>query len=123
MIKRHQVSRAIHAADGSNEERVRHCSRCMDMFGVIARLGPRIMSLDDVTGRPMPKPLDYDHWFECRNCGTIYAKKETKIEPELETIKEPSTGKRSKIVGASAHNRKKKGRVGVTTPELKHGTT
>ena len=69
-------------SDG-NEERIRYCSRCIDMFGVIARLGPKIMPLDDVTGKPIPKPHDYDFWLECRNCGTVYAKN----EPELEPIK------------------------------------
>ena len=43
-----------------------------DMFGVTAKLGPRIMPLDEQTGKPKPKPLDYDNWLECRNCGTVY---------------------------------------------------
>jgi hypothetical protein len=90
-----------------------------DIFGVIAKLGPRIMPLDEPTGKPMPKPIDYDHWLECRNCGMIYAKKETKIEPELEPIKEPSTGRKAKIVGAGNHNKKKKGRGRGNNPRIK----
>ena len=50
--------------------------------------------------------------------GTIYTKKETKIEPELETIKEPSTGKRSKIIGAGGLKKKAKGRG--NNPRLKN---
>ena len=81
------------------------------MFGVVARLGPKIMPLDELTGKPKSKPLDYDFWLECRNCGTIYQKRETKIEPELEPIKEPSNGRKAKITGTSAQNQKKgKGR-------------
>jgi len=56
----------------------------------------------------VPKPHDYDLWLECRNCGTVYPKHETKVEPELEPIKEPSDGKQGKIVGIE----KKKKRIG-----------
>ena len=80
------------------------------MFGVVARLGPKIMPLDDVTGKPIPKPHDYDFWLECRNCGTVYAKNEVKIEPELEPIKEPSDGRKATITGTGAKKKKAKGR-------------
>ena len=30
------------------------------------------------------KPQDYDLWLECRNCGRLYQKYETKVEPEIE---------------------------------------
>ena len=60
------------------------------MFHVIARLGPKVL-LPNV-----PKQSDYDLWRECRNCGgTLYPKHETKVEPELEPIKEPSDGKQA----------------------------
>jgi hypothetical protein len=83
----------------SNEDRpkIRYCQRCEDMFGVSARLGPRIMPLDVASGKPIPKPHDYDLWLECRNCGTLYQKYETKVEPELEPIKQPSTGPKGKV--------------------------
>jgi hypothetical protein len=48
----------------SNEDikpKIRFCSRCEEMFGVWARLGPRIMPLDEATRKPIPKPHDYDH--------------------------------------------------------------
>ena len=91
------------------------------MFGVVARLGPRIMPLDEVTGKPIAKPLDYDYWLECRNCGTVYPKHETKVEPELEPIKEPSNGKQAKITGpgSAAHNQKK-GKGRGNNPRLKN---
>ena len=44
------------------------------------------------------------------NCGTVYAKHETKIEPELEPIKEPSNGTKVKIRGTGDKKRKAKGR-------------
>ena len=72
MIRRHVISNAVH-----NQERVRICARYIDMFGVVARLGPKIMPLDEVTGKPKPKPLDYDFWLESRNCGTVYLRNET----------------------------------------------
>lgn len=88
----------LHSKEG-DRERTRYCQRCEEMFGVLARLGPRIMPLDETTGKPKPKPHDYDVWVECRNCGTLYQKHETKIEPELEPIKEPSTDPRGKLHG------------------------
>ena len=57
------------------------------MFHVIARLGPKIMMPD------VPKPSDYDLWLECRNCGTVYPKHETKICP----IEKPMTGPKGKV--------------------------
>ena len=58
------------------------------------------------TGKPKPKPLDYDYWLECRNCGTVYPKHETKIEPELEPIKEPTESSRRPTI--AVHNNKKR---------------
>ena len=88
------------------------------MFGVVARLGPRVIPLDNKTGKPIPKPVDYDYWLECRNCGTVYPKQETKVEPELEPIKEPSDGRSAKITGVGGHNKKAKGRG--NNPRLKN---
>jgi hypothetical protein len=34
---------------------------------------------------------------KCRNCGWLYQKHETKVEPELKAIKEPSTGQKGKV--------------------------
>jgi hypothetical protein len=78
------------------------------MFGVSARLGPRIMPLD-ATGKSIPKPSDYDIWLEYRYCGTVYLKHETKVEPELESIRQPSTGPKGKVEGIEK-KRKVKGR-------------
>jgi hypothetical protein len=104
---------AVHAKE--DKERIRFCSRCDEMFGVSARLGPRIMSLDETTGKPKPKPSDYELWLECRNCGTVYPKHETRVEPELELIKEPSDGRQAKIQGTG---NKKKGIRGAN-PRIK----
>jgi hypothetical protein len=46
--KGHSAVAAIHPKKG--KERIRFCSRCDVMFGVQARLGPRIMPLDESTG-------------------------------------------------------------------------
>ena len=45
----------------------------------------------------MEVPSDYDLWLECRNCGSLYQKHETSVEPELEPIKEPTTGPKGKV--------------------------
>jgi hypothetical protein len=38
----------------ANTEKIRYCQRCEEMFQIHARLGPRIMPLDDATGKPIP---------------------------------------------------------------------
>jgi hypothetical protein len=35
---------------------------------------------------PKPKPSDYELWLECRNCGTVYAKHDTKFEAVIEPL-------------------------------------
>lgn len=86
-----------------DKPKIRYCQRCEDMFQIQARLGPKIMMPD------VPKPSDYDLWLECRNCGTVYPKHETKVEPELEPIKQPSDGKQAKSQGIEK-KQKSKGR-------------
>jgi hypothetical protein len=81
---------ALHS-HSDDQPKVRYCQRCNDLFGVQARLGPRLM-LPNV-----PKPSDYDLWLECRNCGTVYPKHETRIEAEIGPIKEPMTGPKGKV--------------------------
>jgi hypothetical protein len=92
-----------------DKPKVRYCQRCEDMFRVQARLGPKIMPVDDVTGKPKPKPSDYELWLECRNCGTVYPKHETKVEPELQPIKEPSDGRQAKVQGLGHKKKHKRG--------------
>ena len=95
----------------NDKPKIRFCQRCEVLFGVQARLGPRIMEVG------VPKPSDYDLWLECRNCGSLYQKYETKIEPELELIKEPSTGPKGKVQRVE---KKRKQRVGRgSNPRLK----
>ena len=97
----------------SNEDvkpKIRYCQRCLDLFEVSARLGPRIMPLDVASGKSIPKPPDYDLFLECRNCGTVYPKHEVKVEPELEPIKEPSDGKQPKSQVLETKPKKRTGR-------------
>lgn len=99
---------SLHSKD--DKPKVRFCLGCNFLFGVQARLGPRIMEVG------VPKPSDYDLWLECRNCGSLYQKYETKVEPELEPIKEPSIGPKGKLQGIEK-KRKPKGRG--NNPRLK----
>jgi hypothetical protein len=87
------------------------------MFGVVARLGPKIMLLDDVTGKPKPKPLDYDFWLECRKCGSLYQKYEVKVEPDLDSVKVLSDGRQGKIQGIE---KKRKAKGKGNNPRLKN---
>ena len=43
------------------------------------------------------------------NCGTVYPKTETKIEPEISTIKEPSDGKPSRVWAVEGKKGRKRG--------------
>jgi len=60
------------------------------LFG--ARLGPRIRMMGPDWKIEPPQPGD-DLFLTCRNCGSTYPVRETKVEPELSPIKEPSNGK------------------------------
>ena len=84
----------LHSDD---KPKVRYCQRCLDLFQVSARLGPRIMPLDVASGKAIPKPHDYDLWLECSNCGSLYQKHETRIEAEIGPIKEAMTGPKGKV--------------------------
>jgi uncharacterized Zn finger protein len=55
------------------------------------------MPLDVASGKPILKPRDYDLWLECRNCGSLYQKHETRIEAEIGYIKEAMTGPKGKV--------------------------
>jgi hypothetical protein len=109
MIRRlqpgHKAIGALHTKE--EKEKIRFCQRCEEMFGVSARLGPRIMPLD-ATGKPIPKPSDYDLFLECRNCGTVYPKHETRIEAEIGPIKEPSTGPKGKVQAVEKKDKRKR---------------
>lgn len=120
MIRRLQKEHSTVGALQSNENikpKIRYCQRCEDLFQVQARLGPRIMPLDETTGRPISKPHDYDLWLECHNCGQIYARHETRIEAEIGPIKDPMTGPKGKVQGVE---KKPKQRIGRgSNPRLK----
>jgi hypothetical protein len=101
---------ALHS-HSDDKPKIRYCQRCNDLFGVQARLGPRLM-LPNVA-----KPSDYDLWLECRNCGTVYPKHETRIEAEIGPIKEPMTGPKGKVQSVE---KKPKQRIGRgSNPRLK----
>ena len=71
----------FHSDDNNDEKpRPQYCIRCKEMFSVYSLLGPRVIPIDNATGKPMPKPSDYDNWLECQGCGTVYGKHEVKQE-------------------------------------------
>jgi hypothetical protein len=118
--KGHSAVAAIHANEG--KERIRFCSRCQDLFGVQARLGPRIRIMGTDGKIEPPQPGD-ENYLSCRNCNSTFAKYETKVEPELSPIKEPSDGKQAKSQGIEK-KRKTKGRgsnprLGTTRDDIK----
>jgi hypothetical protein len=102
---------ALHASHAEDKERTRYCQRCQDMFGVSARLGPRIMPLDVASGKPIPKPSDYDLWLECRNCDTVYAKHDTKVEAVIEPLVQTKSSPfdKGKIQGVGQRKKVKRG--------------
>ena len=83
-----------------------------EMFGVQARLGPRIMSLDEISGKLKPKPSDYELWLECRNRGTIYTKQDTKVEAMIVALVQTKTNPfdKGKTPGVGQRKKGKRGR-------------
>jgi hypothetical protein len=101
-IKRPVIG-ALHSNEDTNAKpKIRFCSRCEEGYGVLSRLGPKILGIGE------SRPADYDLFIQCHNCGTVYPKHETKVEPELEPLVKPSSGK-GKIQGVEK-KRKPKGR-------------
>jgi DNA-directed RNA polymerase subunit M/transcription elongation factor TFIIS len=98
---------AVHTKE-ADRERTRYCQRCEEMFGVQARLGPRIRIRGSDGKIEPPQPGD-EQFLTCRNCGSTYPKHETRIEAEIGPIKEPSTGQKGKVQGIE-NKRKPKGR-------------
>lgn len=82
------------------------------MFGVQAQLGPCIMPLDEISGKPKTKPSDYEPWLECRNCGTIYAKQDTKVEAVIIPLVQTKTNPfdKGKTQGVGQRKKGKRGR-------------
>ena len=108
----------LHSSGQDEEKKIRYCPRCQELFGVEARLGPKIMPLDEATGKPIPKPHDYDHWLECRNCGGLYPKHETKVEPVLESVVKANVSK-GKNEGVEKRKKGKGIGVSVRNPRLR----
>jgi hypothetical protein len=65
------------------------------------------MSLDETTGKPISKPSDYELWLECRNCGTVYAKHEAKVEAVIEPVVKAQTSPFGKSKAKTISPRKK----------------
>src|SRR6476659_5698221 len=98
---------ALHS-HSDDKPRIRYCQRCNDLFGVQARLGPRIRMMGPDGKIEPPQPGD-DQYLTCRNCGSTYSKHETRIEAEIGPIKEPMTGPKGKV---QAVEKKPKQRIG-----------
>src|SRR6476620_11251533 len=59
---------ALHS-HSDDKPRIRYCQRCNDLFGVQARLGPRIRMMGP-DGKIEPVQPGDDQYLTCRNCGT-----------------------------------------------------
>jgi hypothetical protein len=86
---------ALHS-HSDDRPKIRYCQRCNDLFGVQARLGPRIRMMGP-DGKIEPAQPGDDQYLTCRNCGSTYAKHETRIDAEIGPIKEPMMGPKGKV--------------------------
>ncbi|MGA7977992.1 MAG: hypothetical protein WB975_12220 [Nitrososphaeraceae archaeon] len=86
---------ALHS-HSDDKPKIRYCQRCNDLFGVQARLGPRIRMMGP-DGKIEPAQPGDDQYLTCRNCGSTYPKHETRIDAEIGPIKEPMTGPKGKV--------------------------
>ena len=106
---------ALHS-HSDDKPKIRYCQRCNDLFGVQARLGPRIRMMGP-DGKIEPAQPGDEHYLCCINCNSIYLKHETRIEAEIGPIKEPMTGPKGKV---QAVEKKPKHRTGRgSNPRLK----
>jgi hypothetical protein len=76
------------------------------------------------TGKPGPKPSDYELWLECSNCGTVYAKHDTKVEAVIEPLVQTKTNPfdKGKIQSIGQRKKGKRGnnpRIRTTRDEIK----
>ena len=62
-------------------------------YGIHSILKGRILGIGE------SRPPDYDHWLQCHNCGTVYAKHEVKIEAEIGPIKDAGPKGKIKVAG------------------------
>ena len=81
---------ALHSQSNEDEKKIRYCSRCEDLFQVQSILGNRILGIGEV------KQSDHDLWLQCRNCGSLYQKNEVKVEPDLDSVKVLSEGRKER---------------------------
>ena len=91
--------------------KIRYCSRCEEGFGVQSVLKGRILGIGE------SRPSDYDHWLQCHNCGTVYAKHEVKIEAEIGPIKDAGPKGKIKVAGGEKKPKHRIGRGSI--PRLK----
>jgi len=82
---------ALHSNESINEKKIRYCSRSEDLFQVQSILGSRILGIGEI------KQSDHNLWLQCLHCGSLYLKKEVKVEPDLDSVKILSNGKQEKI--------------------------
>src|SRR5215510_506380 len=73
-------------SDSSSSEEIRYCTRCLDGWGIRARLGPRFY-LPHSSGKTVI-PEDAENWLMCENCLSVYAKYEVKKESKLQDVPE-----------------------------------
>jgi hypothetical protein len=106
----------FHNEVDEDKPRPQYCVRCKDLFRVYSLLGPRVIPLDKLTGKPMPKPADHDNWLECLGCGTVYGKYEVKQEAHLTTLVDPDNDPfdRDKNIIEPVRERRKFDSTGMT---------
>ncbi len=117
-IKRPVIG-ALHSNEDTNAKpKIRFCSRCEEGYGVQSVLKGRILGVGE------SRPPDYDHWLQCHNCGTVYAKHEVKIEAEIGPIKDAGpkgkikVEKKPKRVGRGSNPRLKGNKWEIKDSEL-----
>ena len=92
---------ALHSSKEDTKPKIRYCSRCEEGYGIQSVLKGRILGIGE------SRPSDYDHWLQCHNCGTVYAKHEVKIEAEISPIKDAGPKGKIKV------EKKPKQRMGI----------
>ena len=89
-----------------------YCPRCMDVWGVQARLIPRQYKEDDPALIAGELPYDHNQWKQCYHCGTLVPIHDIPKEGQLTTDIERITSKFQTQKGLPEHYDKPKHKRG-----------
>lgn len=75
-------SASIIGSYDDEDEEIRFCEICSE-HGFYHVLRERLYPPDPITKKPVTVPRDHDEWLQCRTCGTVSPRYQTKVEDKI----------------------------------------